>query len=89
MFYHLTERKTCLIPVDCPTHILHNTAEKETERLSVDIETIVLKIGSLFKSKPVAQMASNNFVNNWMQTIQLYQPIRRLDGLLWMLCLSV
>ena len=51
VFYHLTERKTCLIPMGCPAHVLHNTAEKEAERLTVDIETIVLKIGSHFKSQ--------------------------------------
>ena len=51
MLYHLTERKTCLIPIGCPAHVLHNAAEKGAERLIVDIETIVLKIGSHFKSQ--------------------------------------
>ena len=51
VFYHLSERKTCLIPVGCPVHILHNAAEKGAERLTVEIETIVLKIGSHFKSQ--------------------------------------
>ena len=51
MFCHLRERKTCLIPVDCPDHILHNAAEKGTERLTVDVETIVLMVGSHFKSQ--------------------------------------
>ena len=50
VFYHLRERKTCLIPVGYPAHILHNAAEKGAERLTTDIETIVLKIGSHFKS---------------------------------------
>ena len=51
VFYHFTERKTCLIPIGCPAHVLHNVAEKGAERLKVDIETIVLKIGSHFKSQ--------------------------------------
>ena len=51
VFYHLRERKTCLIPVGCPAHILHNAAEKGAERLTTGIETIVLKIGSHFKSQ--------------------------------------
>ena len=51
VFYHLTEQKTCLIPVSCSAHILHNAAEKEAERLTVDIEKIVLKIGRHFKNQ--------------------------------------
>ena len=51
VFYHLTERKTCLISIGCPAHVLHNVVEKGAERLKVDIETIVLKIGSHFKSQ--------------------------------------
>ena len=34
-----------------PAHILHNAAEKGAERLTVDTETIVLKICSHFKSQ--------------------------------------
>ena len=51
VFYYLTERKTCLIPIGYPAHVLHNAAEKGAERLTIDIETIVLKIGSHFKSQ--------------------------------------
>ena len=51
VFYHLRERKTCLIPVGCPAHILHDAEEKGAERLTTDIETIVLKIGSHFRSQ--------------------------------------
>ena len=40
-----------LIPIGCPAHILHSAAEKGAERLAVDIETIVLKICSHFKSQ--------------------------------------
>jgi len=40
-----------LISVGCPAHILHNAAEKGVERLTADVETIVLKICSHFKSQ--------------------------------------
>ena len=40
-----------LIPIGCPAYILHNAAEKGAERLTVDIETIVLKICCHFKSQ--------------------------------------
>ena len=40
-----------LILLGCPAHILHNAAEKGAERLTVDIETIVLKICCHFKSQ--------------------------------------
>ena len=50
-FYYLTQRKTSLIPIGCPTHISHYAAEKEAERLTVDNETIMLKIGSHFESQ--------------------------------------
>ncbi|XP_077974479.1 uncharacterized protein LOC144430420 [Styela clava] len=47
-FNRLKERTSArLIPIGCPAHILHNAAE----RLPVDIETIVLKICSHFKSQ--------------------------------------
>ena len=51
VFYRLKEQTTSLIHVACPAHILHNAAEKGAEHLTVDIETIVLKIGSHFKSQ--------------------------------------
>lgn len=51
VFHRLKERTTRLIPVACPAHILHNAAEKGAERLTSDVETIVLKIGSHFKSQ--------------------------------------
>ena len=40
VFCHIIVRKTCLIPVDYLTHILHNAAEKGAEHFTVDIETI-------------------------------------------------
>jgi len=50
-FITLQNKKTCLIPVGCPAHILHNAAEKGAKRLTVEVETIVLKISSYFKSQ--------------------------------------
>ena len=48
VFNRLQEKTSArLIPIGCPAHILHNAAEK----LTVDIETIVLKICSHFKSQ--------------------------------------
>ena len=48
VFNRLHEKTSArLIPISCPAHILHNAAE----RLTVDIETIVLKICSHFKSQ--------------------------------------
>ena len=50
VFNRLQEKNSArLIPIGCPAHILHNAAEKGAERLTVDIETIVLKICSHFK----------------------------------------
>ena len=40
VFYHLAERKACLIPVGCPAHILHNAAEKGAERLTIGIKQL-------------------------------------------------
>ena len=51
VFYRLKQRAPQLTPVGCPAHILHNTAEKGSDRLIVDTETIVMKIGSHFKSQ--------------------------------------
>ena len=52
VFNRLQEQTSArLIPIGCPAHILHNAAEKGAERLTVDIETIVLKIFSHFKSQ--------------------------------------
>ena len=49
--YRLKQRATQLIPVGYPAHILHNAAEKGSDCLTVDIETIVIKIASHFKSQ--------------------------------------
>ena len=52
VFNRLQEKTSArLIPIGCPAHILHNAAEKGAERLTVDIETMVLKICSHFKSQ--------------------------------------
>jgi len=51
VFNRLLEKTSArLIPIGYPVHILHNAAEKRAERLTVDDETIVLKICSHFKS---------------------------------------
>ena len=79
LFYHLSERKTCLIPVSCPAHILHNAAEKETERLTVDIETTVLKIGNHFKSQTGRTNSFKQFceqLDRNLSTLPTHTPTR-------------
>ena len=79
VFYHLSERKTCLIPVGCPAHILHNAAEKGAECLTVDIETIVLKIGSHFKSQTGRTHSLKQFceqLNTNYSTLPTHTPTR-------------
>ena len=61
VFYRLKQRATQLIPVGCPAHILHNAAEKGSDSLTVDIETIVLKIGSHFKSQTSRAVSLKQF----------------------------
>ena len=52
VFNRLQEKTSArLIPTGCPAHILHIAAEKGAERLTVDSETIVLKICCHFKSQ--------------------------------------
>ena len=52
VFNRLQEKTSArLISIGCPAHNLHNAAKKGPERLTVDIETIVLKICSHFKSQ--------------------------------------
>ena len=52
VFNRLQEKTSArLTPIGCPAHILHNAAEKGAEKLTVDIETIVLKICSHFNSQ--------------------------------------
>ena len=61
VFYRLKQRATQLIPVGCPAHILHNAAEKRSDRLTVDIETTVMKIGSHFKSQTSGAVSLKQF----------------------------
>ena len=89
MFYHLTERKTCLIAVGCPDYILHNAAEKGIERLTVDIETTVMQFGSHFKSKTGLTNSLKQFCEQLDTNYSTLLTNTRLDGSLWMLCLSV
>lgn len=43
------EKTSHLIPVGCPIHILHNSAQKAAGRLTIDIEGIVFALGSYFR----------------------------------------
>ena len=61
VFYRLIQRATQLIPVGCPAHILHNAAEKGSDSLTVDVETIVLKIDSHFKSQTSRAVSLKQF----------------------------
>ena len=61
VFYHLTQQKTNLIPIGYPVHILHTAAEKGAKRLTVDIETIVLKIGRLEEVQNTEEARVENF----------------------------
>ena len=77
VFYHLTQRKTYLIHVGCPAHILHKVAEKKQ---SASQMTLNLTLDDSSITKPVGQITSNNSVTNWTENIQLYQPTRRNNG---------
>ena len=61
VFYRLIQRATQLIPVGCPAHILHDAAEKGSDSLTVDVETIVLKIGNHFKSQTSRAVSLKQF----------------------------
>ena len=84
VFCRLKERTAHLIPVGCPAHILHNAGEKASNRLTVDIETIVLKIGSHFKSQTGGATSLKQFCEQLIPTTQPYPLTRQLDGQLWM-----
>ena len=49
VFKKLKERSQKLIPLGCPSHILHNAAKRSSERLPIDIESIAFKLASHFK----------------------------------------
>ena len=79
VLYRLKQRATQLIPVGCPAHILHNAAEKESDSLTVDIETIVLKIGSHFKSQTSRAVSLKQFceqLNTNYSTLPTHTPTR-------------
>ena len=79
VFYQLSERATQLIPVGCPAHILPNAAEKGSDRLTVDIETIVMKIGSHFKSQTSRAVSLKQFckkLNTNYSTLPTHTPTR-------------
>ena len=78
VFYRLKQRATQLIPVGSPAHILHNAAEKGSDRLTVDIETIVMKIGSHFKSQTSREVSLKQFckkLDNY-STLPTHTPTR-------------
>ena len=79
VFYRLSERATQLIPVGCPAHILPNAAEKGSDRLTVDIETIVMKIGSHFKSQTSRAVSLKQLckkLNTNYSTLPTHTPTR-------------
>ena len=79
VFHRLSGRTTQLIPVGCPAHILHNAAEKGAERLPVDLETIVLKISSHFKSQTGRAESLKRFceqLDNSYLTLPTHTPTR-------------
>ena len=55
MSYHLTEQKTNLIPVDCPTRILHNAAENVSQLTS---KQLCSRLRATLKTNPVGRIAS-------------------------------
>ena len=61
VYYRIQQQATQLIPVWYPAHILHNAAEKESDHLTVDIETIVMKISSHFKSQTSRAVSLKQF----------------------------
>ena len=79
VFYRLSEQATQLIPVGCPAHILPNAAEKGSDRLTVDIETIVMKIGSHCKSQTSRAVSLKQLckkLNTNYSTLPTHTPIR-------------
>ena len=75
VFFHLWQQKTYLIPVGCPGHILHNAADKGAERLTVDIETIVLKIGCQTRRTNSLKQFCEQLDANY-STLPTYTPTR-------------
>ena len=79
VFYRLKQRATQLIPVGCPAHILHNAVEKWSDSLTVDIETIALKIGSHFKSQTSRAVSLKQFceqLDTNYSTLPTHTPTR-------------
>ena len=79
VFYPLKQQATQLIPVGCPVHILHNAAEKGSDRLTVDIETIVIKICSHFKSQTSRAVSLQQFcqkLDTNFSTLPTHTPTR-------------
>ena len=79
VFYRLKQRGPQLIPVGCPAHILHNAAEKGSDRLPVNIETTVMKISSHFKSQTSRTVSLKQFcekLDTNYSTLPTHTPTR-------------
>jgi hypothetical protein len=50
VFSRLRARQESLVPIGCPAHILHNAARKASENLPIDMEAIIFKIASHFRT---------------------------------------
>ena len=50
VFARLIVRRQNLIGVGCPAHVLHNAAKHAADNLPWDVEAIVFKLASHFKS---------------------------------------
>lgn len=68
------------IGIGCPAHILHNTASTSADVLSVDVESVVLKIYKYFRYLQYAMNVLNLFVRQPMSFMQIYNPTQELGG---------
>jgi hypothetical protein len=79
VFKYLKEKTKILIPLGCPAHILHNAAGKAADRLTFDIEAIVLKLGSYFNGSTLRHENLKefcDFVSVTYATLPTHVPTR-------------
>ena len=79
VLYRLKQRAIQLNSVGSPAHILHNEAEKGSDCLTVDITTIVMKIGSHFKSQTSRTLSLKQFcekLDTNYSTLPTHTPTR-------------
>ena len=50
IFYRMRKKNPNIIPTKCCAHILHNAAQESADNLGVDVEAVVLKSASYFRS---------------------------------------